>query len=478
VLEVPITATDPGVLRDVVEPGRVDALIEAGARLVERLDGSAVISVNSTASGGGVAEMLQVLLPYSRGGGVDARWLVIEGDPQFFAITKRLHNHLYGIHGDGGILGEAEHRHYEQVLHDNAAQLATFVRPGDIVLLHDPQTAGLAWALRGHGVHVVWRCHVGTDSTNECTAVGWSFLQRYLDPDTVTGYVFSRAAFAPDWVPPERMAVIPPSIDPFAAKNQEMSEEEAQVILSTVGLLAGSRRDGSYRRADGSQRRVERGADLVHTGPGPDAGDPLVVQVSRWDRLKDMVGVMTGVANFLARDHGAHLVLAGPVVTAVADDPEGAQVLVECYETWRRLPHHARQRITLACLPMADPEENAIIVNALQRHATIVVQKSLAEGFGLTVSEAMYKRRPVIGSAVGGIADQVVDGETGTLLADPSDLGAFADSVQAMLARPDWAAKLGENGHARVVDRFLPDTQLGRWAAVIGHLLATGKRAR
>jgi trehalose synthase len=264
---------------------------------------------------------------------------------------------------------------------------------------------------------------------------------------------------------------IPPSIDPFAAKNQPLTDQEAAAILTTVGLLAGTSRDGSFERPDGTRRRIARGADVMRTGPPPDPAAPMVVQVSRWDYLKDMAGVMAGFADLVVQEHDSQLVLAGPVVTAVADDPEGAKVLAECAEAWRRLPHHARQRITLTCLPMSDAEENAIIVNALQRHAAVVVQKSLAEGFGLTVSEAMYKHRPVIGSAVGGIVDQVVDGETGILLADPSDLHAFGESVSTMLARPEWSATLGESAHGRVVERFLPDTQLARWTKLIDQLI-------
>lgn len=472
--EVPLPSTDPRVLGGVVGPGRLEALVPAGERLAQRLDGAAVICVNSTASGGGVAEMLQVLLPYARGVGVDARWLVIDGDEQFFAITKRLHNHLYGTIGDGGALSEDEHAHYAAVLRANAAELAAVIRPGDVVLLHDPQTAGLAHALHAHGTRVVWRCHVGTDSTNACTDIGWSFLERYLDPSVVEAYVFTRAGFAPAWIPADRVHEIPPSIDPFAPKNQPLTGKEVEAILMTVGLLAGPARDGSFERPDGTRRRITRGVDVMRTGPAPDPAAPMVVQVSRWDYLKDMAGVMSGFADLVVQEHDSQLVLAGPVVTAVADDPEGAQVLAECAEAWRRLPHHARQRITLTCLPMSDAEENAIIVNALQRHATVVVQKSLAEGFGLTVSEAMYKHRPVIGGAVGGIVDQVVDGETGILLADPRDLHTFGESVATMLAQPDRAAKLGENGHARVVERFLPDSQLARWTALIDHLMGSG----
>jgi trehalose synthase len=154
----------------------------------------------------------------------------------------------------------------------------------------------------------------------------------------------------------------------------------------------------------------------------------------------------------------------------VADAPAGAEVLAECREAWQGLPHHARQRVQLVCVPMADREENALIVNALQQHATVVVQKSLAEGFGLTVSEAMFKSRPVVGSAVGGIADQVIDGETGLLLADPTDLAAFGRAVTSLLGDPVRARRMGERGRQLVIDRFLPDTHLGRWAELLATL--------
>jgi trehalose synthase len=466
--EVLLAPADLRALETVAPRDRIEAILAGDAW--SSLTGASVVNVNSTASGGGVAEMLHVLLPYARGAGIDARWLVIEGDERFFAITKRLHNHLYGVEGDGGPLGEDEHRHYESVLRDNAAQLASAVRPGDFVVLHDPQPAGLATAMRQRGARVVWRCHIGTDTTNDRTEQGWDFLRRYLEPPEADAYVFSRRDFAPPWLPDAMIRVIPPSIDPFSPKNQELSIEQVHAVLGTVGVLAGHHTTAEYRRSDGTASRIEHGADIIRTGPPPGPDVPIVVQVSRWDRLKDMAGVLHGFSEYVVADGGAQLVLAGPVVTAVADDPEGAQVLHECWEAWRDLPHHARRRIALVCLPMGDPEENAIIVNALQRHAAVVTQKSLAEGFGLTVSEAMFKRRAVIASAVGGIADQIVDGESGLLLQDPTDLAAFTTALGTMLGDPERRREMGERARERVIERFLPDVQLGRWQRLLAEL--------
>jgi trehalose synthase len=177
---------------------------------------------------------------------------------------------------------------------------------------------------------------------------------------------------------------------------------------------------------------------------------------------------MAGFAEHVDPELGAHLVLAGPSVTGVADDPEASAVLTACIRRWRQLPYSERSRVHLACLPMADPDEQAAIVNALQRHARVVVQKSLSEGFGLTVTEAMWKARPVIASAVGGIVDQITDGQHGLLLDDPTDSESFGRAVMALLRHPDEAARLGRNAHARAADAFLADRHLVQY----GHLLS------
>ena len=211
--------------------------------------------------------------------------------------------------------------------------------------------------------------------------------------------------------------------------------------------------------------RIERHCDVTRAGPAPAPDVPLVVQVSRWDRLKDMAGVMKGFVDHVDSGRSAHLVLAGPGVTSVADDPEARAVLNECLVQWRDLPAATRARITLACLPMHDADENAAIVNALQRHASVVCQKSLAEGYGLTVAEALFKARPVVASGIGGIRDQILDGKTGILLDDPTDLRGRA--VGRVLDDPSLGRRVGDEARRRIIEERLIDTSLERWLGVM-----------
>jgi trehalose synthase len=469
--EVDVQAIDAARLEPLIGAERMAQFEQAAEVARGALAGSSVLNVNSTGAGGGVAEMLQTLLSYARGAGIDARWLVIEGDPEFFAITKRIHNGLYGSAGDGGELGPAERRHYERVQQQNADELLALIRPGDVVVVHDPQPGGLVAAAKSAGARVVWRCHVGLDRPNEWSERSWEFLRPYLeDADAV---VVSRAAFAPPWADPDRVHVIRPSIDPFSAKNEALSMRNAWLTLAYVGLLDGSIETPpavSFARRDGSPGRINRRVDIVQTGPPAPTDVPLVVQISRWDRMKDMAGVMTGFVEHVDPSLGAHLLLCGPVVTGVADDPEAAEVLDECTELWRQLPHAARSRVHLACIPMADPDENAAIVNAIQRHASVIVQKSLAEGFGLTVAEALWKRKPVVAAAVGGIVDQIEDGVHGLLVQDPTDLEAFGAAVESLLRDREHAAQLGENGRRRVTDEFLGDRHLEQYGRLFDML--------
>lgn len=470
--EVEIDAVPLERLARLLEPERAARLATYEAQGRSMLEGRVVWNVNATATGGGVAEMLLALLSYSRGAGVDARWLVLDGTPEFFRITKRVHNLIHGSPGDGGPLGDTERATYESVLSDNLEPLLSRVSPGDLVLLHDPQTAGLAAGLRRAGAHVVWRCHVGRDTSTELTDRAWAFLRPYVED--ADGAIFSRPAYVPPWLDTGRVWIIPPSLDPFTAKNVDLSPREVGAILQRTGLVS-THRDGgtaTFPRRDGSTGTVRPHSGLITGGQVVPGAARLVLQVSRWDRLKDMSGVLTAFSDHLALfPEDAHLMLVGPDVFGVSDDPEGAEVLAECLEIWHRQPPAARLRLHLCSLPMDDVDENAALVNALQRHAEVVVQKSLVEGFGLTVTEPMWKARPVLASRIGGIQDQIVHGASGLLLDDPADLDGFAHQLASMLADPDLARGLGTAARERVRDQFLGDRHLIQYVDLFGQLI-------
>jgi trehalose synthase len=322
--------------------------------------------------------------------------------------------------------------------------------------VHDPQPAGLIPGLAAVGIHTVWTCHVGIDTPNDLTRSAWGFLHPFLD--RASAYVFTRSSYVWDVLDHQRVALIPPCIDPLSLKNVELLDSQREAIIGVTGL-ATPRADGapSFERPDGTVGEVVRRADVLEVTPVP-ANAQIVTQVSRWDRLKDPVGVLRGFA--AERGLGdAHLILAGPSPSSVADDPEAEAVLSELRGAWVEQPLGLRARIHIANLPTADVDENAIIVNALQRRADVVVQKSLAEGFGLTVTEAMWKRRPLVAGAVGGILEQIESGVQG-MLVDPVDLSAFGGAVRELLSDPGGAAALGRAAHERVRDRFLPPDYL------------------
>jgi trehalose synthase len=466
--EVPIRPLAPERFRDLLGERYVE--VEEGIlRARELFAGRAVWHVNSTARGGGVVELLTSLLAYARGAGVDARWVVIEGDPEFFRITKRLHNHLHGWPGDGGELSGDARTAYERVLAANADRLVRVVRPGDVVFLHDPQTAGLVEPMHKARARVVWRCHVGIDEPNELVRAAWEFLRPFIE--SAEAYIFSRREFAWEGLDENRIWIVPPSIDAFSPKNQELAPETVAAILHTCGLGAASGGPAPlFTRVDGTPGRVDRPAELDQDRPVP-VDQPLVAQVSRWDRLKDPAGVLAGFTSALD-GREADLVLAGPSVEAVTDDPEGATVWEEVRAQRSALCPGLRARVHLACLPMVDVEENAAIVNAVQRRADIVVQKSLAEGFGLTVAEAMWKARPVVASRVGGIQDQISDGESGILIDDPGDLKAFGAALRTLLDDPSRARRMGSAAREGVRERFLGTRQLIQYLRFLERLLA------
>lgn len=453
-----------------IGPDRYESLLAAADQFRAQQQDVVVWNVNATAQGGGVAEMLQTLLAYTRGLHIDTRWVVLDGEPDFFALTKRIHNAVHGSAGDGGDLGDAEHEVYRRVLAHNLEDLAHRVSPGDLVLLHDPQTAGLAEGLRARGARVVFRSHIGRDEPNEHTARAWDFLEPYISH--AEGLVVSRPSYTPPFAGDMPVHIIPPSIDPFATKNVEIPEDQVHATLARAGFLDAPDLDGSleFGRRDGGTGRLRHHDSIVVEGGKLPPDAPYVLQVSRWDHLKDMPGVMTAFTDHLSGHEDAHLVLAGPATEGVSDDPEGAAVLEECRSLWRDLPPAQQERVHLVCVPMDDVDENAFIVNAMQRGAHAVCQKSLFEGFGLTVTEAMWKARPVLASAVGGINDQIVDGVSGLLLPDPADLATMGGLMQQVLDDHALAAALGAAAHERVHHEFLGDRHLMQYAALFGSL--------
>jgi trehalose synthase len=474
---VPVASASIEPFRDLLEPSEWDAFVRTMREAAGAVQGHQIWNINSTATGGGVAEMLAWEIPYERSVGMDAQWLVITGGTAFFAFTKRLHSLLHGVPVDGSSIRDFERSEYEQTLGRDIEPMMELVRSGDVVILHDPQTAGLIPHFVGRGCHVVWRCHIGVDDPNDVAKGAWRFLLPYVTEADVC--VFTRSTYVWDGIDKQRVQIMAPAIDAFAPKNEELSQQSVLGILYATGIISNIPTGGdgpSFRARDGSLRRVERRTELFPPALLP-ADAPLTVQVSRWDRLKDPIGVMDGFAQFVAPNLGGHLVLAGPGVSAVADDPEEAGVLREVEDRWNGLPPSAQERIHLARLPMADVDENAAVVNALQRHSAVVVQKSIREGFGLTVAEAMWKARPVVATRIGGIQDQIEDGKSGLLIDDPHELRAYGAAVSQLLEDHHRAEQLGDAAKARVRREFLAPRMLIQMADLVSRLVRSSKVA-
>jgi trehalose synthase len=412
--------------------------------------GCAIWHVNASAADG-VAEILRSLLGYTRDGGIDARWLIAGADHDFHLLSRRLYNNLYGVPGDGGELGQPERELYEGVTSAQGVELARLVSPGDVVYLHDPPAAGMVSAARGAGATAIWRCHLGVERGSELVQRAWDFLRPYVaDADAC---VFSRREYAWDGIDPAKVAVIRPSIDPFSPKNQHLDPETVAAILDQIGLTA-TGVDGpcTFTRFDSSPGRIDRTAEIDQEMPVPSEAS-MVAQVSGWERLKDQHGLVAAFAQ-LSMAPDSHLVLVGPSTSADPPESEEHQVLADLRQQRLGLPEDLRRRVHLVQLPMDDRDDNATMVNAIQRRADVVVHKPLQEGFGLSVAEAMWKERPIVASRVGGIPEQIVDGESGILIDDPRDQAAFAEAIDRLLLDPDRSHSLGVAAKARVAERF------------------------
>jgi trehalose synthase len=411
-------------------------------------------------------------------------WVVIgSAEPAFFDLTKRIHNLIHGVGPPE--LGPADRALYEQVNRANAESLRELIRPGDILVVHDPQPLPLAGQLRRLlPLVTIWRCHIGLDSENPATRAAWNFLDPYLD--AYDGAVFS----APEYIPrrlARRATVVFPGIDPLAAKNRELSLRQTIEIMCNGGLIPcpGPTVPGPF---GGLAQRLNPDGSLSPANVAENIGlltRPIVTQVSRWDRLKGFGPLMEGFAELKRSTYDgpgdpAHrrrldlvrLVLAGPEPSAIQDDPEAQAVLEELRAAYRGLHPAVQDDIALLLLPMGSLEENALLVNALQRASTIVVQNSLREGFGLTIAEAMWKRVPVLtNSRACGPRQQVRDGLDGRLIADPEDPDQLRRALDEMLLDADRLERWGQSAQRRVHDQFLVLGHLRAWGQMLSSLL-------
>lgn len=443
------------------------------------LAGRTVWHVSSTAAGGGVAELLRAAVGYLRGAGFTASWAVVEGSDDFFTVTKRIHHMLHGKKGDGAGLTSGDRDCYMETLRPEAEVLSSRLGPQDVVVLHDPQTIGLAPLLVERGCTLVWNCHIGVETDNGFVREARAFLLPYLEACDVA--VFSIPAHVWGELATTPVEVVPPFIDAFSPKNQEMTDAQVSAILEASGIEDGvAAADGRIRRPearfrcpDGSEGLVTRPCDVVEEAALPPEA-PLVCQVSRWDPLKDHAGLVQAFLQGVPRSSGAHVVVAGPSPRGVSDDPEAAATLGELVAAWHDLPPADRRRAHVVVIPMIDLHENAAVVNALQRRADVVAQKSLAEGFGLTVAEALFKGRPVVASGVGGIRVQVDDRVNGLVVDDPEDLAGFGRAITALLSDADLARRLGERGRRDVVERFLAPRYLERYLDLLARTVGGG----
>ena len=358
--------------------------------LAEKLKGKVIQHINSTSVGGGVAEILSRMVPLLKELGVDTRWDLIKGGEQFFEVTKKFHN---ALHGGTEIISQHDFDIFMETSQKNIDGVDTY---GDIVFIHDPQPIGLIKKKANN--KWIWRCHIDVSNPNQRV---WSFLKDFVaDYDAV---VFSAPTFSQRL--PIRQFLISPSIDPLSDKNRELPQKVIDLVLSKYSIPKDK---------------------------------PIITQISRFDRLKDPVGVIEAYQQ-VKKYIDCQLVLAGGAAT---DDPEGMKVLEEVKEKAKQ-----DRDIHILLLP-----HNDIEVNALQRASTVIIQKSIKEGFGLTVAEALWKAKPVVASKVGGITLQIKHKYSG-LLCHSIEGASFA--IKQLLNSPEYAKKLGENGREHIRTNFL-----------------------
>lgn len=463
--------------------GLVDEFQEAVVPHVKGLKDCTIWMINSTATGGGVAEMLPSQMRIVRRLGVKIEWLVIEADDQhFFDLTKRIHN---AIHGAGnGHFTEEDRAVYEHVNSLNLKSALDLIKDGDLVVIHDPQPMPLAKMIKAEkDVKLVWRCHIGLEEHNDVTRAVWEFLMPYLE--SYDHFVFSLPGYVLEQIK-DRTTIIPPSIDPLSHKNRTLWMAKCIGILQQSGItnthkpLLYPYYKHQVRRVmpDGSFNSVNHHSDLdiIYR--------PVILQVSRWDRLKGFKELMQAFIQMKEKNENrknksyvtykrikyTRLIFGGPDPLYVSDDPEGMEVLNELIEQYKNVSPELQEDIAILLLPLDNPKENALIVNALQRSSSFVVQNSIQEGFGLTATEAMWKQRPVLVSGAAGLEYQVKHKVNGLINQDPKDIDALAEVLEKMLNSPKERDKWGFNARNRVIDKFTLFSQINSWLKLLASI--------
>jgi trehalose synthase len=469
----------------------VAELLAEAAATVPTLEGRTVYMVNSTAKGGGVAEMMPRMVGLLRQLGVSVQWLVIKPErSEFFDLTKRIHNLIHGV-GEPE-LSAADRALYDATSRELADELGTKVTSKDIVVIHDPQPLGLGALIEDRVDPIsIWRCHIGLDRDTPETRAAWEFLRPWAE--RYDHSVFSAPEYIPHYLA-GKASVIHPAIDPLSHKNRDLTPTKMTGVLCNAGLMpeyapvvTNAWPHPALRlQPDG---RFAPATTLSEIGL---LFRPAVTQVSRWDRLKGWGPLLQGFVELKRRvaHDGAELsprerrrleltrlVLAGPEPSAVQDDPEAQAVLDELVATCLALPEEVRADVALLLLPMQSTKHNALMVNVLQRVSSIVVQNSIQEGFGLVATEAMWKRTPVLASRACGLRQQIRDGVDGYLVEDPNDPEVLADALLDVLNEQAERATYGRNAQRRVHNEFLVFRQLRNWLQLLSSLVS-GARPR
>lgn len=446
-----------------------------------KLDGRTIWMVNSTAQGGGVAEMLPRLCSLMNELQISVKWAVLKTDNQdFFHLTKRIHNLIHGD-GRGGLeFSSPDQQLYEAVSRENFDSFKPLLGPRDIVIIHDPQPLPMGKMIHDElGLKTIWRCHIGLDDRTEVTKSAWRFLKPHLGEYDHT--IFSVPEYIPGFLT-GRSTIIYPALDPLSHKNRDLLVDKMMGILCNSGLQK-THEPVPTPDFEHQVQRISPSGDNICPGEMGLLFRPVILQISRWDRLKGWLPLMEGFVR-LKQNHRKHhdlikeprnrqrielarLVLAGPDPSSIADDPEGLEVIRQIVDRYQELTPELQKDIAIVMLPMQSRKHNALIVNALQRCASIIVQNSLQEGFGLTVTEAMWKGMSVLGSTACGIRQQIRDGVDGVLTQDPTDPDEIAARLKELLVSPIDRYLMGRSAQRRSNDEFLVFRQISRYLQLL-----------